>query len=127
MFDGKRHKSIFVHRLVALAFVKNENKDLFTVVNHIDENKENNASTNLEWCTQKMNCNHGNHNKKLSESNKNNPKLSKMVMCLETGEIYCSMREAGDQLNLEAANICRCCRGERTTCGGLHWKYLTDN
>lgn len=42
-----------VHRLVASEFINNTNN--LPVVNHIDEDKENNHYTNLEWCTQKDN------------------------------------------------------------------------
>ena len=53
--NGKR-KNCFVHRLVAEAFV--ENKNGYRYVNHIDYNKLNNHSNNLEWCTQKQNILH---------------------------------------------------------------------
>lgn len=46
-------KTFRVHNLVALAFCKGYQKGL--VVNHKDENKENNFYINLEWCTQKEN------------------------------------------------------------------------
>jgi hypothetical protein len=44
-----------VHRLVALAFCKNEDPMLYDVVDHVDGNKRNNAASNLRWCTQAMN------------------------------------------------------------------------
>lgn len=38
-----------VHRIVALAFIKNVNN--LPEVDHIDNNKENNNASNLQWCT----------------------------------------------------------------------------
>ncbi|KAA6340120.1 hypothetical protein EZS27_011996 [termite gut metagenome] len=48
------HKTLRVHRLVALAFLpmRDESK---THVNHIDGNKRNNHVNNLEWVTQAEN------------------------------------------------------------------------
>lgn len=57
--DGKI-KSWFVHRLVALHFVKNDDTDNKTIINHIDENKQNARWDNLEWCTTEYNLNYSN-------------------------------------------------------------------
>ena len=43
---GVRH---LVHRIVATAFIKNDNPVNKTEVNHIDLNRKNNVVTNLEW------------------------------------------------------------------------------
>lgn len=45
--------SYLVHRLVATAFIPNYNN--YPVINHIDENKQNNDFRNLEWCTSEYN------------------------------------------------------------------------
>lgn len=60
--DKSRRQCMFVHRLVAIAFIPNPNK--YNVINHKDENPANNAADNLEWCTQKYNINYGGRNAK---------------------------------------------------------------
>ena len=60
---GKHYKR-FVHRLVAAAFVENPNN--YPVINHIDQNRLNNVSSNLEWCTVKYNVNYGERAEKYS-------------------------------------------------------------
>lgn len=53
---GKTKHSVFVHRLVADAFIpKIDGKN---VVNHKDGNKLNNHVSNLEWCTHAENIQH---------------------------------------------------------------------
>ena len=52
-----RMRKVKVHRLVALAFV--DNPCGYACINHIDEDKTNNAADNLEWCTQAYNTAYG--------------------------------------------------------------------
>ena len=59
--NGK--KNCLVHRLVAEAFIPNPSQ--LTDVNHLDENKDNNAVTNLEWCTHLYNMNYGSAKEKI--------------------------------------------------------------
>lgn len=49
----------YVHRLVANAFLSPSENPNATEVNHMDGNKRNNHTTNLEWVTRKQNAVHG--------------------------------------------------------------------
>ena len=50
-------KPVYVHRLVAEAFVSGKTNDRCHV-NHIDGNRSNNNATNLEWVTRSENMRH---------------------------------------------------------------------
>lgn len=65
--EGKR-KRFFIHRLVVQAFISEIPKGL--VVNHKDENKQNNNVDNLEICTAIYNCNYGSVKERLSVAHK---------------------------------------------------------
>jgi len=46
---NKKLKTLFVHRLVAMAYLDNSND--YPVVNHISGDPSDNRVENLEWCT----------------------------------------------------------------------------
>ena len=64
--DGR--KDYRVHQLVAKMFIPNPGN--LQVINHKDENKQNNTAKNLEWCTVAYNNTYGDRLKKVSEANK---------------------------------------------------------
>lgn len=128
--DGKR-KMFTVHRLVALAFVDGyeENKQ----VNHIDENKRNNVSTNLEWVSASQNVLHSiSHRKVVNGELRYYPKFQArtdkrpVVQMSLDGEIierWESTIKVKEKLGYSDWSVKQCCRGNRQTAYGYKWQY----
>lgn len=57
LYQYGKLKNVLVHRLVADAFIPNTDSSK-TLINHIDECKQNNRVDNLEYCTPKYNTNY---------------------------------------------------------------------
>lgn len=53
-YKNKKRKNVYIHRLVANAFIPNSDSSK-TLINHIDECKQNNRFWNLEYCTPQYN------------------------------------------------------------------------
>ncbi|WP_165844408.1 NUMOD4 domain-containing protein [Limosilactobacillus fermentum] len=111
-------RNLYVHRLVAEAFVPNPQK--LSDVNHIDEDKSNNCVTNLEWMTHLANCNYGNRGLKISSQ------LSKPVIQMDlSGNIIqrfpslISVNKAG----FGFGNVANVCLGTKEKAYGYKWKY----
>ena len=122
--DGKM-KSCSVHRLVATAFLPNPYN--LPVINHRDENKQNNIVSNLEWCTYSHNNTYNDRAKKIGEKQRNDPKRSKSVIGIDriTGLIveFPSTMEAERKLGIAHSHICACCKGKLKSAGGFYWYY----
>lgn len=58
--------------------------------------------------------------KKAQEKNR------KAVVCVETGEIFSSTREAARSCDGEHKNIVRACKKSTRTAYGFHWKFFND-
>lgn len=118
--DGKGdRRSKKVHRLLASAFIPNP--DNLPCVNHKDEDKANNHVSNLEWCTVEYNNNYGTHQQRSSRARLNHPKKSSPVMCVETKEIYPSMREAERKTGIDQSQIWHCVKEPWRIAKGFHW------
>lgn len=63
------HKSYYVSRIVAEAFVFNENPDVNIIVRHLNDNPLINRYTNLKWGTHQENTYDAIHNKKIIYEN----------------------------------------------------------
>ena len=70
--NGNRQQHLYVHRLVASAWIPNP--DDLPEINHIDGNPLNNRIENLEWCTHAEN--HQHKNRVLGMCNMPKAKLS---------------------------------------------------
>lgn len=112
---GKKNSSILVHRLVASTFLINPNIEIYSAVNHIDHNLENNNLSNLEWLTI------------CENNNKSNGKLSKyrsdtymQYIALDDGvELFSISRENSNGYNPDCitTSIKNKCRYK-----GYYWK-----
>lgn len=122
---GKKRVNRIVHRLMAEAFIPNPNH--LPEVNHIDENKRNNILSNLEWCTDKYNVNHGTALQRRAASQRNHPNESKPVrQYTKAGKFiaeYPSIKEASRQTGIKKDSISRSCRGLLKYNHKFYWKF----
>lgn len=110
-------KNLFVHRLVALHFLPNPNN--YPVVNHKDENKDNNIVDNLEWCTIEYNTNYGTRNERSSTAILQLDKQDNVI------KKWNSVKEAANTLGIDPTNISAVInkRNNRVTAGGFKWRF----
>lgn len=115
-------KQVFVHRLVADAFIEKKYDNL--EVNHKDGNKSNNSVNNLEWCTKSANIAHS-YRVLHRKWNAGRPRVK--VLCVETGEVFNSIAEAARAKGVDTRNLHAVVspKSYKKTCGGFHWeKYV---
>ncbi len=63
--------------------------------------------------------------KKMSEAHIGQiPANKKSIICIETGVIYSTIKEATREYSLDPSSVVKCLKGKRNICGGFHWKYV---
>lgn len=108
-------KMYFIHRLVAIAFINNPDKDIYIEVNHKDNNRLNNHVSNLEWVTPKQNS-----------QAKENIKIYKIDLNDNIITEYNSTTDATNSVNGDRGAIAKCCRNiysKTNIYKGYKWKY----
>lgn len=121
--NGQKEK-LFVHRLVAQAFIPNTQN--LPEVNHKDEDKTNNCVDNLEWVSSRENTNYGTRNLRVAEKLTNGICSKPVLQFALDGTFVCewpSLSEIWRQLKFNLGNICQCCLGNRKSAHGFIWKY----
>lgn len=115
LFKDKKRTKKYIHRLVAESFVPNIRK--LNEVNHLNGDKTDNCSWNLEWCTRKENLIHSCYTLKNHV---------KPVKCIETGLVYRSIKEAARATGIHHTSISMCCDGRQKKTHGTHWEFVKE-
>lgn len=133
---GGKHKTLFIHRLVAIAFIPNPNN--YPIINHRDCNPLNNHVDNLEWCSYGYNNTYGFARELRALKTVNHPNKSHCVCQFnKDGTLikeYPSAAEATRQTGISNSSILDCCinRVRRNkngstyqvkSAGGFIWKF----
>ena len=111
---GKQRKILCIET----GIVYQSHKEAFekTGIKHIIECCRGKASTagGFHWCYEDE------RDKYIAKKDKSRKK----VFCVETKEVFNSMKEACNAYNIHPSCLSAACSGKQNTAGGYHWKYV---
>ena len=116
LWRGGKGRSIYVHRLVAQAFIPNP--DGKPQINHINGIKTDNRVENLEWCTNMEN--------QLHASKTDLKSTVKILQLDRNGNVikeWPSMVQAAQSVGVSKESIFACCNGLSKTSKNFIWRY----
>jgi hypothetical protein len=117
---SKKQYTVNVHKLVGQAFVDGYREGL--VINHINENPQDNRAENLEWVTQSENINYGNRKNKMIETRKENK--DKLIYSPELDMTFSSVSEVADYLGCSNGHVNNVLLGYKKKCRGYSLFYV---
>lgn len=117
---GKKGFTTGIHRLVALAFVPNDDPEHKTQCNHINELTTDNRAVNLNWMTPKENSNWGTGRSR--SDNKHKKAILQLDMDDNIIACYASATDA-EKAGFNRRKISDVCNGRKATHKGFKWRF----
>lgn len=119
--DGSKQR-LYAHRLVANAYIPNDNPTMKKQINHKDGNKLNNYIDNLEWVTQEENQQHALNNE-LRKYNHIFCFSSEKKLVAE----YLNIRDASRATKISESIISQEIHKDiKTLSGGFYWSLIPE-
>ncbi len=118
---GWKKRSEYIHRLVAEAFIPNQNPIELTQVNHKNEDKTDNRVENLEWCTNRYNSNYGTRGSRIGSGL--SVEVNQYDLCGNFIRSFKSLTLAAKAVGASATEISFACQGKMAKCRGYKWRY----
>jgi hypothetical protein len=117
--NNYKMKHFKVHRLVAEAFLENEEN--LPIINHKDLCVTNNCVDNLEWCSWSYNNTYKERAERTAKKN------MKPILQYDLDGKFIREWEGGSvihrELGYNVSHIYSCCTGQRKTSQGYKWKF----
>ena len=121
--DNGIYKDLYIHVLVAMAYLNYSPSGNTYVINHKDGNKGNNNLENLEIVTQRENM--------LHSVIINNDKLYRRAVYYINNDgnqvVYKSAKEAFIKTGIDNSSIIKSCKSDNKKAGNIKWYYMSNS